>query len=86
MDERTLRSDLNWQTRLVLEWLTHDPETAAYWREVAATNAPSAVADELTTAMVEEVSALPASFARDAAMKTLQQVEWMELAEALAVR
>ena len=41
------------------------------------------MANELTTDMVEEVSALPASFARDAAMKTLQQVEWIELALAL---
>ena len=86
MDERTLCSDLNWQTRLALEWLTHDPETAAYWREIAEANDPSAVAHELTTAMVEEVTALPPSFARDAAMKTLQQVEWMELAQALAAR
>ena len=84
MDERTLRSDLNWQTRLALEWLTHDPETAAYWRAVASANDPSAVANELTMTMVEEVSALPASFARDAAMKSLQQVEWMELAAAVA--
>ena len=83
MDEKTVRSDLNWQTRLALEWLTYDPETAVYWRDIASANDPAAVANELTTAMVEEVSALPASFARDAAMKTLQQVEWIELALAL---
>ena len=83
MDQMKLRSDLNWQTRLALEWLTHDPEAAAYWRAVASANDLSAVANELTMTMVEEVSALPASFARDAAMKTLQQVEWIELALAL---
>ena len=86
MDEKTLRTDLNWQTRLALEWLTHDRETAAYWRAVAEATDPAAMAHELTTAMVGEVSVLPACFARDAAMKTLQQVEWMELAEALAAR
>ena len=84
MDDGTLQTGLNWQTRLALEWLTHDPETARYWRAVASANDPSAVAHELTAAMTEAVSALPPSFARDAAMRTLQQVEWRELAEALS--
>ncbi|MEX0429997.1 hypothetical protein [Spiribacter insolitus] len=83
MDRTPYRLDLNWQTRLALDWLTHDPETAAYWRAIASANDISAVAHELTTAMVEEVSALPVSWARDAATKSLQQVEWRELAQAL---
>jgi hypothetical protein len=76
--------DQNWQTRLALDWLTRDPETAAYWQAIAQANAISAVTHELTTAMVEDVCALPASWGRDAAMKSLQQVEWRELAQALA--
>jgi hypothetical protein len=83
MDKTPYRLDLNWQTRLALEWLTHDPDTAAYWRAVARANDTSAIAHELTTAMVEDVSALPASWARDAAMKSLQQIEWRELTQSL---
>lgn len=84
MDRTPYRLDLNWPTRLALDWLTRDPETAAYWRAIASVNDISAVTHELTTVMLEEVSALPASWARDAAMRSLQQIEWRELAQALA--
>jgi hypothetical protein len=83
MNSRTLRPDLNWQTRLALEWLTSDPGTAAYWRAIASANDIAAVAHELTTVMVEEVSSLLPSFGRDAAMISLRQVEWRQLAQAL---
>ena len=78
--------DLNWQTRLALEWLISDPEKEEYWRFIASANDPAAVAHELTRTMVQEISALPPSFARDAAMISLQEVEWRKLALTLRAR
>ena len=55
MDDETLQMDLNWQTRLALEWFKHDPATAGYWPAAASAHDPSAVAHELTAAVNEGV-------------------------------
>ena len=69
LDQKTFHPEFNWQTRIALDWLTHDPEMAAYWRAVAASHEISAVTPKLTTTMVETVSELLASLAHDAAVK-----------------
>jgi hypothetical protein len=86
MDTKAYRLDLNWQTRLALDWLIRDPETAVYWRGIARAKDISALTHDLTMSMVEEASALPVSWARDAAMRSLPQIEWRELAHAVSAR
>ena len=74
----------NWQTRLALDWLMHDTETMSDWRAHAATRNASTVASDLAMALVSEISALPESWARDAAMITAQSIDWQALAIAVA--
>ena len=57
-------------------WLTESEESSLYWRQRAEKNSASDFSLMLTLWAVEEVSRLPPSMVRDAAMLTLQGVEW----------
>ena len=69
-------------TRLVYEWLTESDESSRYWRDLAQRKSASEFSLTLTMWAVEEVSKLPPSMVRDAAMLTLQDVEWDVLSRA----
>jgi hypothetical protein len=73
----------NWQTRLALDWLRHDTDTMSYWKTLAATRGASTLSNDLAMARVSEISALPESWGRDAAMIAAQSIDWQVLVSAV---
>jgi len=68
---------------MLYRWLTESEESSLYWRQLAEENTGSDLSLMLTLWAVEEVSKLPPSMVRDAAMLTLQIVEWDILSKAI---
>jgi hypothetical protein len=68
---------------MLYRWLNESEESSRYWRQQADENSASDLSLILTLWAVEEVSKLPPSMVRDAAMLTLQIVEWDTLSKAI---
>jgi hypothetical protein len=77
----------NWQTQLLIEWITATDESTRYWRSLAAGHNLDNAMKLIVEAVVAEIESLPEGWAKDVAMKSAQSVQWREVAEVLkAVR
>jgi len=68
---------------MLYRWLNESEESSRYWRQQTEENSLCNFSLILTLWAVEEVSKLPPSMVRDAAMLTLQIVEWDVLSKAI---
>ena len=68
---------------MLYRWLNETVEASNYWHDLAQRKSSSVLSLMLTMWAVEEVSKLPPSMVRDAAMLTLQCVEWDVLTRAI---
>ena len=73
----------NWQTRLLIEWMTATDESNQHWRNLATNHDLDTAMGLIVDTVVAEIESLPECWARDAAMKSAQSVQWREVAETL---
>lgn len=71
----------NWQTQLMLDWMTSSESSALYWAALASKG--DSAADAMAWAVVQDIEVLPRCWARDVAMRSAQKVDWGFLVSAL---